>query len=391
MSSGPPTSDSGLCYPYIHADVGWRREDSEGLWLVTHPGCRSPGPGLYTSWYVFVCYSTTGIRSLTVARESFHFACAGVEGCGGTFYSTEQASWPAWHERCRTGEHNHPVPLQVVKAEPVVVSLPPTRDLHFAVRCGQVLYNGLKPALAQYRRFAAAGAAELLATDNDRKALLFAGGLDELNAEQQAIAQQRHLQEQQQHRQEASRKRLAAIQAAQNAVIQTAQNSAPPVAPSPAQAPSAQVFSTLTSTAQASRTQFSRSTVQAPRIQFSSPPASTVQAASAQTTRTPHLRRPALQVTPKQPPSQVSPTSGPSLLASPVRSPGSVKRLAAIQGVMGRKGKGKAKESTPAPLFDSDSDEFADVNFGVDLSAFVDPEDRFNPFFENKPADDAHA
>ncbi|KAJ7711683.1 hypothetical protein B0H16DRAFT_1703383 [Mycena metata] len=255
------------------------------------------------------------------------------------------------------------------------VLLPPTRDLHFAVRCGQELYNGLEPALAQYRRFAATGAAELLATDNDRKALLFAGGLDELNVEQQAIAQQRHLQEQQQqHRQEASRKWLAAIQAAQNAVIQTTQNSAPPVAPSPAQAPSAQVFSTPTSTAQASRTQFSRSTVQAPRVQFSSPAASTAQAA----------------ITPKQPPSQVSPTSGPSSPASPVRSLGSVKRLAAIQGVMGGKGKGKAKESTPAPLFDSDSDEFADIDFGVDLSAFVDPEDRFNPFFENKPADDAH-
>jgi hypothetical protein len=40
------------CDPPLHVDPGFNIETASGFWLVTSDQCRSPGPGIYTSWCV---------------------------------------------------------------------------------------------------------------------------------------------------------------------------------------------------------------------------------------------------------------------------------------------------------------------------------------------------
>ncbi|KAJ7034812.1 hypothetical protein C8F04DRAFT_1259491 [Mycena alexandri] len=171
------------CYPTLHSDPFWDLTSATGFWLVTHQDCRAPGPGNYTSW------------------DACSAVCEGIDGAGATFYSTEEASYPAWHARCRRGEHAHPPEPTTPVRKRAQAEAPPSSatassavpnfdHLHFAVRGGEVIYSKLDRASEQYLRLADAGEnVELLATHDYYKALFFARGDGEYEAEQHAIAE----------------------------------------------------------------------------------------------------------------------------------------------------------------------------------------------------------
>ncbi|KAJ7045998.1 hypothetical protein C8F04DRAFT_1248263 [Mycena alexandri] len=171
------------CYPTLHSDPIWDSTSATGFWLVTHQDCRAPGPGNYTSW------------------DACSAVCEGIDGAGATFYSTEEASYPAWHARCRRGEHAHPPEPTTPVRKRAQAEAPPSSatassavpnfdHLHFAVRGGEVIYSKLDRASEQYLRLADAGEnVELLATHDYYKALFFARGDGEYEAEQHAIAE----------------------------------------------------------------------------------------------------------------------------------------------------------------------------------------------------------
>ncbi|KAJ7893239.1 hypothetical protein B0H13DRAFT_2339731 [Mycena leptocephala] len=180
------------CNPPLHADVGFDMGTATGFWMVTNNECRSPGPGLYTSW----------ASALAV--------CAGIESVEPVFHETVALALPSWYECCRLGEHAHPIdPLSVSPwkqgpgapsgqaysntrhgiginrdaapprqwpPEPWLLGLrtltlaPPqcsrADGLNYAVRGGEVVYSAIGPAFEHYER-----------------AVFFASGLNERDAE----------------------------------------------------------------------------------------------------------------------------------------------------------------------------------------------------------------
>ncbi|KAJ7913426.1 hypothetical protein B0H13DRAFT_2326280 [Mycena leptocephala] len=191
----------------LHADVGFDMGTAKGFWMVTSNQCRSPGPGLYTSWR-----STLAI-------------CAGIQDAEPVLHETVASALPSWYECCRMGQHAHPIDPMVVspsrqgpgapspgqahsstqyaigadraaapttpmatRTAPAAVSdahLQAGSTLSFAVSGGEVVYSDIGPAFQHFERVRLThGAAELMGTHNYFKALFFASGMDERNADQ---------------------------------------------------------------------------------------------------------------------------------------------------------------------------------------------------------------
>ncbi|KAJ7175603.1 hypothetical protein C8R46DRAFT_1214073 [Mycena filopes] len=159
------------CYPELHSDPVWDPTTATGYWLVVSQDAHAPGPGIYTSW------------------EACSSVCEGVNNAGAIFFDSQEGCYPAWHAHCRLGDHNHPAEPQTPNPRPAVDFNPESphfRDLHFAVRGGDVIYSGLESALLHYKRSAESGPAELIATRSYLKAFFFARGADEYEAQQLA-------------------------------------------------------------------------------------------------------------------------------------------------------------------------------------------------------------
>ncbi|KAJ6487327.1 hypothetical protein DFH09DRAFT_1312458 [Mycena vulgaris] len=93
------------CSPPLHADPGYDPVKAQGVWLAVSPHCRTPGMGCYTSW------------------ESCRAACEGVPGGGGVFYRDQALALPAWHARCRLGQHDHAIEPKYHAAQPKVTAM----------------------------------------------------------------------------------------------------------------------------------------------------------------------------------------------------------------------------------------------------------------------------
>ncbi|KAJ7195685.1 hypothetical protein GGX14DRAFT_575474 [Mycena pura] len=89
------------CDPPFHPDPDHNPQtSSQRVWLAVSPNTRFPGPGNYTSW------------------ESCRKATEGIADANGVRYASRAASLPAWHARCRLGEHDHPVDPNAFAAPP---------------------------------------------------------------------------------------------------------------------------------------------------------------------------------------------------------------------------------------------------------------------------------
>ncbi|KAJ7128022.1 hypothetical protein C8R44DRAFT_873790 [Mycena epipterygia] len=85
------------CSPPFHPDPGTSKA-GKFVYLVTCPGARSPGPGIYPSW-LSAQRVVTGIpHGMAVSNPSI------------------QACLPAWHAGCDAGEHDHPASPDVQRA-----------------------------------------------------------------------------------------------------------------------------------------------------------------------------------------------------------------------------------------------------------------------------------
>ncbi|KAJ7873784.1 hypothetical protein B0H13DRAFT_2348866 [Mycena leptocephala] len=211
------------CDPPLHADPGFNIETASGFWLVTSDQCRSPGPGLYTSWQ--------GVLAV----------CAGIQDAEPVFHKTLASALPSWYECCRMGQHTHPTdslvspskqgpgapngqaayspgmahvntqyaigadhnaapttpaaigsgrptPTTTLLGSPAQSHLAHSGaggDLSFAVRGGEVVYSEIGSTFQHFEQVRLVhGSAELMGMHNYFKALFFASGMDEYNAEQ---------------------------------------------------------------------------------------------------------------------------------------------------------------------------------------------------------------
>ncbi|KAJ7107404.1 hypothetical protein C8R44DRAFT_885420 [Mycena epipterygia] len=220
------------CSPPFHPDPG-HTMSTRGVYLVTCPQARSPGPGIYTSW----------LSSQRVVTGISHGVAVG--------YPSVEACLPAWHAGCDAGEHEHPAspslqrggkpqppktprkptescppvspftgrgrgsfkktprcghattapmsptpaarvhvvpnsttPTFATKLLPTVAAarIPtssvsaPAPELHFAVRGGGVVHSSLTSALDEYKAAAMAGSASVCTITDTRTAAHFAAG-----------------------------------------------------------------------------------------------------------------------------------------------------------------------------------------------------------------------